>query len=95
MDLVRDVLDEQLVDGRGRNIGKVDGIVIELRSDGPPRVVAIEIGGGTAAERLPRVFRHVARALSRALLPRGRRTRRIPWSRLHFGARDIRVDAAR
>ena len=95
MDLVRDVLDEQLIDARGRNAGKVDGIVLELRPDRPPRVVAIEIGGGTAAERMPRLLRGPMMALSRLLLPRGRRARRIPWSRLHFGARDIRIDAGR
>jgi hypothetical protein len=44
MDLVRDVLDNQLVDGNGRKMGRADGIVLELREHRSPRVAAIECG---------------------------------------------------
>ncbi len=40
--LVADFLDEQLVDRKGEPAGRVDGIVIELREDRPPRVVCVE-----------------------------------------------------
>ncbi len=52
MDLVREILDEQVVDRSGRALGKVDGIVLRLRDGQPPRVLDIEIGAVTLARRL-------------------------------------------
>ena len=42
MDLGRQILDQQLVDRNGLNLGKVDGVVLELRRDRPPRIAAIQ-----------------------------------------------------
>ena len=56
MQLVRDVLDRKVVDRNGRNMGRVDRVVIERGSGSPPRVVAIEIGPSAFAERLGRTF---------------------------------------
>ena len=66
MDLVRDLLDAQLVDRHGRNIGRVDGIVLNLRHGSPPRVAAMEIGAVTLARRLhvERWFRAVMSRIS-------------------------------
>ncbi len=50
--LVRDVLDNQLVDARRRRMGRVDGIVLEVRQAAPPRVVALEVGPVTLLRRL-------------------------------------------
>jgi len=52
MDLVRDVLDKQVVDRQSDRMGKVDGLVVALAADGPPRVIAIEVGPTTLARRL-------------------------------------------
>jgi len=61
MDLIRDVLDNQIVDRNQRNMGKVDGIVMELRDREPPRLAYIEVGMPTLARRLhPRLQRWVA-----------------------------------
>jgi hypothetical protein len=51
-DLIRDVLDMQLVDRRNDRMGKVDGLVVEVSDRGQPRVVAIEVGPVTLARRL-------------------------------------------
>jgi hypothetical protein len=60
MDLVRDLLDQRVVDRKQRPIGRVDGLVLELRDNRPPRVAAIEVGLVTAARRLhPRLGRWV------------------------------------
>ena len=40
MNLIKDVLDNQLVDRKDRKIGKVDGIVVELRDGLPPRLLS-------------------------------------------------------
>ena len=36
--LVRDILDNQLLDATNQNAGKVDGIVLEMRPGEPTRV---------------------------------------------------------
>jgi len=60
MDLVRDVLDKRVVDRNGREMGRVDRIVLELRDGQPPRVAAFEIGPSALATRVhPRLGRWV------------------------------------
>jgi|SRR5919109_1942492 hypothetical protein len=87
LDLVRDVLDKQLVDREGRPFGKVDGIVLEVRGDAPPRVVALEVGAATRLGRLPLW-------VSRWLRPLAKRARatRIPKEAVIAVAKDVRVD---
>jgi hypothetical protein len=64
MDLARDLLDKLVVDRQDRPIGRVDGLVLEVRANRPPRVAAMEVGLVTAARRLhPRLGRWV-RALA-------------------------------
>ena len=61
MDLVRDLLDKQAVDRNGREMGRVDGVILEVREGKPPLVRAIEIGPEVLASRLhPAIGRLVA-----------------------------------
>jgi hypothetical protein len=64
MDLVRDLLDQLLLDRKQRAIGRVDGIVLEVRDDRPPRVLAMEVGLVTAARRLHPALGRWIRALA-------------------------------
>lgn len=52
MDLVRDILDSLLLDKNGRPIGRVDGIVIDVRENRPPRVAALAVGAERLAHRI-------------------------------------------
>ena len=55
-----------LVDRRQTKIGKVDGLVAELRQGEPPRIALIEIGSAALARRLgPRLGRLVSRLSAR------------------------------
>ena len=54
MQLIRDLLDKGVIDRHGREMGRVDRVVVEYGSGSPPRVVAIEIGPSALAERLDR-----------------------------------------
>ena len=38
IDVVHDVLDKHIVDRNGREMGRVDGISVELRGGAPPRL---------------------------------------------------------
>ncbi len=76
MDLVRDVLDTQVIDRNGRAMGRVDGISLECRAGKPPRVGALLIGPSALGHRLsPRLGRWVE-AIERALgIDKGRPAR--------------------
>ena len=52
MALVRDVLDKQIIDANKCKVAKVDGIVLALRRNRPPRVIALEMGQSTAWRRV-------------------------------------------
>ena len=92
MDIGRQILDQQLVDRSGVNIGKVDGIVLELRNDAPPRVAALLTGGHLLARRLhPRVESWAAR-LTRGWGPRADHALRIPWSKVRKIGVEVKVD---
>jgi sporulation protein YlmC with PRC-barrel domain len=58
MHMIRDLLDKQVKDRNGRKLGKVDGIVLEVREGEPPRLAAITLGAVVLAGRLgPRLAR--------------------------------------
>ena len=82
MNIIRDVLDNQLVDRVGYKIGRVDGIVMELRDGEPPRLAYIEVGITTLAQRLhPRLARWVAAIQSQWGAKRSEAWQ-IPWSKV-------------
>jgi hypothetical protein len=56
--VVHELLDKPVLDEQRRNIGRVDGVVLELRRGAQPRITAFEIGGRVWARRLhPRIAR--------------------------------------
>jgi hypothetical protein len=63
MDLVRDLLDTRVVDRNGRDMGRVDRVVLQLCAGQPPRVTAIEVGPSALAGRLGSALGCWARAL--------------------------------
>ena len=92
--LVRDVLDNQLLDATGENAGKVDGIALELRDGQPPRVAFLEVGPVTLARRLNhRLGAWVARIDAHLGIGRGTPIR-IPVSRVTLDEPSLRVDLA-
>jgi sporulation protein YlmC with PRC-barrel domain len=93
LDLVRDVLDKKVVDRHGREMGRVDGIVIDA-GGAAPRVAAIEIGSSTLARRVARFLGRWAAGLERALGIDGGRPLRIPFSAVLDVADHVRVDVA-
>jgi hypothetical protein len=91
MDLVRDILDNQVVDRNQIKIGKVDGIVLEDRPGKPPRVVAIESGSVTLARRLNRGWGRLMSGIAGASGGEEfREPHRIGWR----AVRDIGIDIA-
>jgi sporulation protein YlmC with PRC-barrel domain len=95
MDLVRDLLDQAIVDSRGRAMGRVDGIVVELRQAAPPRVVSLAIGATALGERLhPAIGRWVKVVQSRLNIV-GRHTGEIPIGDVVLEGATVRVKGSR
>jgi sporulation protein YlmC with PRC-barrel domain len=84
----RDILDQQVVDGAGRLMGKVDGIVLEPPEGEDARIAGIVIGGTTL---LWRIHRGLARWAERKLRGEGRTTF-VPWAKVTKIGIDIKVD---
>lgn len=92
LDLVRDLLDTQVLDRKQRPLGKVDGIGLELRESAPPRVAYLEIEGPTAWARLgERWGRWAAKLASR--WQRQGHPYRFEWSHVIDLGIDIEIDA--
>jgi hypothetical protein len=90
--LVRDILDNQILDAKEKNAGKVDGIVLELRDGEAPRVRYVEVGPVTLARRLNRRFGGwVARRDARLGEGRGKPIR-VPISRIVLDSPSLRLD---
>ena len=94
MELGREVLDQQLVDRNDLNMGKVDGVVLELRENQAPRVVAILTGGHLLARRLHPRIESLARRLTNGWGPDNLEPLRIPWSKVMKIGVDVKVDVA-
>jgi hypothetical protein len=92
IDLVRDVLDTQVLDRRKRPMGKVDGIALELRPGEPPRIAYLEIDAVVAWRRFGERFARWARALSRPWR-RDEEPYRFTWSQVRDVDIDIEIDA--
>ena len=92
LDVVRDLLDKQLVDAHDRRIGKVDGLVLEYRKDEPLRLAAIEVGAMTLGRRLHTRFARWAAALERSLGVGRGEPYRIPFAKVRAIGLDIKVD---
>jgi hypothetical protein len=90
--LFRDLLDKQLVDADDRPLGKADGVVFEIRADGPPRLVAVEVGAPAVLRRVSRRLADASSRLARLLgVGSGEPLRVSPERFVHFG-NDVKVD---
>lgn len=90
--LVRDVLDVQILDRDRAKMGKVDGMVLELREGKPPRVVYLEVGVTTLARRLGRRIGRMAQGLARRWGGPNASASRIAWTRVREVGIDVQVD---
>jgi hypothetical protein len=91
MNIIRDLLDKQVVDRLGNKVGKVDGVVMTLPSRGRPRVKAIEIGTLVLMRRLG-VSAGVASRAAIALTGESQPPFRILWSKVSNVGKEIDVD---
>jgi sporulation protein YlmC with PRC-barrel domain len=80
MQLVRDVLDQQIIDSRQEKSGKVDGIALEIRAGEPPRVAYLDIGTNVLARRLSPRLEQILRRIRRRVRRGESKPFQVPWS---------------
>lgn len=92
MHLVRDLLDNQVIDRFNRKMGKVDDVVLVVRRGRPPRVAGVELGLGTALARIHPGLARFAVWLERRLGAGTGRPVRIDIDRLESAGLNVRTD---
>jgi len=92
--LVRDLLDKVVIDRNGREMGRVDRVVLELREGSPPRVVSIEVGASALGHRLGRRFGRWAAGLLHAFGVDDGQPLRIHVSQILGVTDTVKVDLA-
>ena len=92
IDIIRGILDKQLVDRNHTAMGRVDGIVLSI-DDGAPRIDHFELGFVVLACRLhPRVEQWL-RAIRTRWSVRKSARQIVPWSAVQdITQREIRLD---
>jgi hypothetical protein len=81
-DLIRDLLDKQIVDKDETKMGRVDGIVLAVDGDAQPRVDHLELGFAVLARRVhPRLEQWLSALRQRWSVRRSAR-QTIPWSKV-------------
>ena len=87
IDLVRDLLDRQLLDVDGFPCGMVDDVDLD-DAHGDLRVVGLLVGAGAWIPRLPALLQAPARKLF------GMRVVRVPWAQIEYVREHIRLKRA-
>ena len=90
--LVRELLDNQLVDANKRNLGKIDGIALHVAHGKQPRVTHLESGALILARRLGPRWGRFAAFMTRHFGVRTDPVFRVPWSKVTKTGIDIHVD---
>ena len=94
MDLVRDMLDKKVVDRNGRDMGRVDSIVLRVDAAAPPSVLALEIGPSVLAARVRPLFGRWVAALEHGFgVSEGRPLRILLKDVLHVH-NHVKIDVA-
>jgi hypothetical protein len=92
--LVRDVLDKKLVDMDNCQMGRVDGIVLEIPQGRQPRMVRLEMGGDILAIRVARWLVRPTVWLREHFGPKRAARVKIHWKHVKRMGRDIHLDIA-
>ena len=94
IELIHDVLDKEVVDRHGHEMGRADSIVIAVRANRAPEVTAIEIGPSVLAYRVRPIVGRLMSGVEHVLGIDKGRPLRIPFGDI-LGINDhIKVDRA-
>jgi sporulation protein YlmC with PRC-barrel domain len=92
MDVAHDLLDKHVVDRNGHPLGRVDGIVLELREGEPPRLTEMLIGASALGYRVNATVGRWVHALEHAVGIGNLRPIRIDCTRIEEIDDKITID---
>lgn len=92
MNLMHDVLDQQIIDVEQQKAGKVDGIAIEIREEGPPRIAYLDVGMDVLARRFSSRLERLVQRIHRRAQGQSRRPLQVPWDKVRTVAISVSVD---
>lgn len=92
--LTRDLEDKRVVDRNGRDLGRVDRVVLRREPDGVPHVIAIEIGPGALASRLHPAAGRITRAIEEVFQLDGGRPVRVPVEQIEHVGDTVKLSLA-
>jgi len=93
VEVMRDLLDKQLVDADETKMGRVDGIVLEIDGDKQPRIDHLELGFIVLARRLGPRAEKWFEAIRKRWSVRKSARQIVPWSKvLDVTAHEIKID---
>jgi hypothetical protein len=85
LDLVRDLLDHELLDADGRPCGMVDDVELGGRAGAPLRVIGLLVGPSAWSARLPFGLGRIAKVLA------GHGHVRVPWEAVRIEGGRVRL----
>jgi sporulation protein YlmC with PRC-barrel domain len=92
MDVVHDVLDKHIVDRNGREMGRVDGIVLDVRAGTPPRLAEVLIGASALGARVSPVLGRWIHGVEHGLGIGEERPIRIAFSHVAAVGEKVKLD---
>lgn len=93
LDLIRDILDNQLIDRNGTFMGRADGVVIALRDGEQPVVDHLQLGAIVLARRIGRRSERLVEWFRRRFPVREEAVQIVRWPQIaEITRHDIRVD---
>jgi len=94
VDVVRDLLDKKVADRNGREIGRVDSIVLDIRDGAPPRITALEVGPAVLASRISPVLGRIVSGIEHVFGVDEGRPLRLQVGKILDITDQVNVDAA-
>ncbi|MDQ6800018.1 MAG: hypothetical protein M3041_04190 [Acidobacteriota bacterium] len=79
IDIIRDILDKQLIDSQETKMGRADGVVLSI-AGGQPRIDHLELGFTVLARRVHPRLEKWLHALRERWSPRRTARQMVPWS---------------
>jgi len=92
--LARDLEDKRVVDRNGRELGRVDRVVLVAPPNGMARVTAIEIGPSALGTRLHPLVGRIVRAIEHIFSIEDGRPVRVPVAQISTVGDSIKIDVA-
>ena len=91
MDVVADILDREVMDRNGREMGRVDGILLDSTPGEPPRLAAILIGPSVLGDRVHPRLGGLVRVIERFFNLNRNRPARIDFADISEIGRKVRL----